>query len=121
MAPDIGSAAAAVGFGGKPAPRRMILRAWRPMIKGALRGFATVELPIGLKIHDVPVLTGANGPWANLPSKPWVEKDGRQKIGADGKALYSVVVEWRDKALRDAFSAAVIGLVRAAHPDAFDD
>jgi hypothetical protein len=35
----------------------MRLISWKPITKGSLRGFVAVELPIRLKIHDVPVLT----------------------------------------------------------------
>jgi DNA-binding cell septation regulator SpoVG len=98
----------------------MILRGWRPITKNSLRGFADIELPIGLQIHDVPVLLGANGAWAALPAKPQLDKDGRQRVDANGRGLYTPIIEWRDKALRDGFSAAVIELVRAAHPGDLD-
>ena len=102
------------------APRQMRLVGWRPIAKGSLRGFAVVELPIGLKIHDIPVFIGTNGPWASLPNKPQIDRDGRQKVGANGKAAFSPILEWRDKDLRDRFSEAVVGLVRDAHPDALE-
>ena len=34
---------------------RMQLIEWRPLIKNSLRGFASVALPCGLKIRDIPV------------------------------------------------------------------
>ena len=44
----------AATWGRPPAPERprMRLVSWKPLIKGALRGFATLELPIGLKLID---------------------------------------------------------------------
>ncbi len=98
---------------------RLRLVAFTPRVQGALRGFATVELPIGLKLHDVPILAGEFGPWAAMPSKAALDRDRRQKTVA-GKPLFTPVAEWRSRELADRFSAAVIALVRAAHPDALD-
>ena len=97
---------------------RMRLVSWKSLVKGSLRGFATIELPIGLRIIDVPVLVSNGKAWASLPSKPQLV-DGRQKL--DGKPLYAPMLEWRDKALRDRFSDRVIELVRAEYLDALDD
>jgi hypothetical protein len=98
----------------------MRLLSWRLMAKGSLRGFVTVELPIALKIIDIPVLVGRTGAWANLPSKPQIDREGRQKADANGKALYAPVLEWRSGDLSDRFSEAVVALVRAAHPADLD-
>jgi hypothetical protein len=97
---------------------RMRLLSWKPITKGSLRGFATVELPIGLRLVDCGVFVGTKGAWAALPAKPQLDKENRQRLGADGKPSYSPVVEWRSRDLADRFSAAVVALVRAAHPDA---
>jgi hypothetical protein len=92
-----------------------------PTIKGALRSFCTVELPIGLKIHDVLVLVAARGAaWAGLPAKPQLDKEGRQKVDATGNGLYRPVRERRDRVPRDRFSAALVELILAEHPDALD-
>jgi hypothetical protein len=115
------NAAAAAGFGGKPPPKRLRLIAWRPLVKGALKGFATVELPNGLKLIDCPVLVGRNGPFAMLPSKPQIDKEGRQKTDANGRAAYVPTLEWRTRDLAGRFSAAVVELVRREHPGAFDE
>jgi hypothetical protein len=41
--------------------RRMLLVGWKPLLKGALRGFTTVERPIGPKLVDCPVLSDPTG------------------------------------------------------------
>jgi len=89
---------------------RMQLLAWRPLRKNSLRGFATVELPIGLRIIDAPVLETNGRRWATLPSKPQLE-DGRHRCDDSGKLAYSPGLEWHSKLLRDAFSDRVVELV----------
>ena len=112
-APDV---ATAVGYGDKPPARQLRLISWQPFRKGPLRGFATVELPIGLRIFDVPIRTGTNGLWAGLPAKPEIDRDGRRKTDVNGKPVYAEVLRWRDRGLSDRFSQAVVALVRQAHP-----
>jgi hypothetical protein len=92
----------------------------KPLIKDSLHGFATVELPIGLKLIDCPVLIGPKGPWASLPSKPRVGQDGYQKIDASGNRAFDPVLDWRYRDLSDRSSAAVVALVRTGYPDALD-
>jgi hypothetical protein len=112
--------ATAVGYGDRPPPRQLRLIAWRPMVKGSLRGFASVELlPTGLQIIDCPVHVSNGRPWAGLPSKAQIA-DGRQRIDARGKALYTAVLQWRDPELRDRFSGAVVALIRRHHPGALE-
>ncbi len=96
---------------------RMRLVGWRRLRQGKLFGFAEVELPIGLRLYDVPVLRGADGqPWAALPTKPQVDRDGRQRRDAAGRAAYARVAAWRSRRLETAFSQRVVALVRAAYP-----
>ena len=102
-------------------PRTIALVGWRPMAKGALRGFATVELPIGLKLIDCPVLVSKGKAWVNVPAKPVLDRDGQQKIEANGKPAYVPVLEWRSRDLADRFSAAVVELVQRAHPGSLDE
>jgi hypothetical protein len=113
----------AVTWGGKPdaSPIRpkMRLVSWKPLIKNSLRGFATVELPIGLKIIDCPILVGPNGPWASLPSKPVLDRDGKH-AKPDGKPQCSAVLEWKSRHLSERFSEAVVALIREAHPGDLD-
>jgi hypothetical protein len=103
-----------------PAPGRLRMRlvAWKPMVKNALRGFATIELPIGLKISDVPVLVSGGKAWARLPGKPQIDREGKQKRDARGRAEYVPILTWRNKKLGDAFSERVVALVLTEHPHA---
>jgi hypothetical protein len=110
-------------WGAKPEapPQRMRLISFKPLVKNSLRGFATIELPIGLKISDIPVLISHNKAWASLPSKPQLDRDGQHKKDINGKPAYTAMLEWRDRDLADRFSQAVVELVKAVHPNAFDD
>ena len=99
----------------------MKLLSFRPLNKNGLRGFATVELSIGLRLIDLPIFVGANGPWAALPRKAKLDAERRQKTGADGRPVFEPVADWSSRDLADKFSAAVVDLVRAQHPGALAD
>lgn len=96
---------------------------WKPVAKGALRGFVSVELPIGLTIREMPVLVGAKGPWVSLPGKAQIDSEGRVRRdpAKSNKIAYVAVLAWRDKGISDRFSKAVIDLLLATHPRALSD
>jgi len=114
------SAAPRMALGDQPPPRPMRLIGWKPLERSSLRGFATVELPMGLKIVDCPVLMSNGKVWAALPSKPQIGEDGQQRRDAGGKSALSPVVQWRNRDLAGRWSDAVVALVRAAHPEVFE-
>jgi hypothetical protein len=97
-------------------PKRMRLASFKPLVKGALRGFATVVLPSELKIEECPICISNGKAWASLPSKP-VLRDGRQ-VEKDGKKQFAAILAWPDRETADRWSNAVIELVRAEHPEA---
>src|SRR5438045_4190226 len=105
MMPEV-NAAIALGYGDRPALRRLRLVSWRLYRKGALRGFASVELSIGLQIVDCPVLHNNDRTWVGLLGKPQIDSTGRQRTDVNGKALYTSVLQWKDRELRDRFSDA---------------
>jgi hypothetical protein len=102
------------------APRRLRLIEFHPLTKGALRGFVSIELPLGLTISDCPVLVSGGKAWVSLPSKPQLNGDGTPRRDADGKVLYVPILRWRQRDLANRFSDAVVALVRAEHPGALD-
>jgi hypothetical protein len=92
---------------------------WRPLRRNSLLGFAKVELPSGMVISDVTVLTGERGPWASPPSKPMIDREGTALKDDKGKLRYSPIIEFASREIRDRWSAAVIEAMRSAHPEAF--
>jgi hypothetical protein len=99
----------------------MILLDWRPCRRNTLRGFAAIELPTGLRVSEIPVHVTAGRAWAGLPARPIVDtgtgavlRDERDRI------RYAPLLTWRTRDLADRWSAGVIGLVRAAHPEVLD-
>jgi hypothetical protein len=94
------------------------LKEWKPMERNALRGFATVEFASGLVINDVSVLVTDGKPWASPPSKPMLNRDGQALKDKNGKIRYQPIIEFANKAARDRWSDAVVGVVQRAHPEA---
>lgn len=93
----------------------MQLREFRSVVKNTLRGFATVELPSGLVIYDIPVHTKGGKSWASMPSAPQIE-NGAVRV-KDGKAQYKRILEWRDRDLQDRFSTALCDLITTHNPN----
>ena len=92
---------------------------WRPVVKGALLGFAEVQQPSGQIINDVTIVTAENGPLASPPGKPMIGPDGMVLTDHRGKVRYSPVIQFASKEVRSRWSDAVIAAVRTAHPEAF--
>lgn len=91
---------------------------WRPVRRGALRGFATIALPSGMILRDVPIFGAAAGSRAGAPAKPMIGRDGATMRDDDGKVRYSPIVEFTDRSAQDRFSRAVLDALAAAHPEA---
>ena len=94
------------------------VREFKQLRKGSLLGFARIEMPSGMILHDVTILTGEHGPWASPPSKPMIGRDGVAIKDAAGKTRYSPLIEFASREARERFSTAVIEAMRAAHPEA---
>ena len=92
---------------------------WRPLPRNSLLGFAKVELPSGMVIADITVLTGERGPWASPPSKAQIGRDGAVVKDQAGKVRYTPIIEFVSKEIRDRFSAGVVEALRQAHPEVF--
>ncbi len=99
----------------------MRLISFRPVITGALRGYANVEWrAAGLIWLGVAIFVGADGKgWASLPAAPVIDAAGRHHI-IDGKKQYRATTEWLDRARSDQFSAQVIALLLHKYPHALD-
>ena len=112
---DVGNA---VGHGHAPPKPSMRLISFRAIdYAGALRGFCNIELPSGLKLIDVAVFSKNGATWAALPSKPILDSQHRHVV-VNGRRQFTPTAEWRSRDLADRWSAAVVALVRARHPDA---
>lgn len=101
--------------GSKPMPCTLI--EWRPMKRNTLLGFAHVQLG-ALKIKDVTVNTSNGRTWANMPSKPMIDRDGQAMKNDQGKIKYVPLLEWANKETGDRFSEAVVAAIEAQHPGA---
>jgi hypothetical protein len=96
-----------------------VVEEWTETHKGSRVGHARVRVK-GLVFHDVAVNLSHGAYWASPSSKARV-RDGRQMLDRDGKGLWSPVVTFASKELRDQFSANVVEAIRAAYPGALPD
>lgn len=95
----------------------VIILEWRPLRKNSLLGFAKIQLG-ALRINDVAINTSNGRTWANLPSKPMVNRDGQAMKDEAGKIKYVPLLEWSSREASDRFSESVIASMNEAHPGA---
>jgi hypothetical protein len=104
---------------GSPPPRKLPkLAKWTPCHNesGTLLGYAEVELASGMR--DLKIMRGPKGElWVALPSKKLFDAAGEPALGQNGKAVYSQIIEFRDKAAGEKFRDLILDLVRMNHAE----
>ena len=85
---------------------------FKDMKKGALLGFADLEMDSGMIINECTLLESNGSRWVSPPGKPQIDKD-KQVVFKDGKMQYTAVIAFRDKAVRDKWSAAAVVAIEA--------
>lgn len=117
LAPNVAVAAA---WGDRPPTRRMRIRKWPPFRSGQTRGFVAIELPSGTIFIGLRLMTGKSGPWVAMPAQRQLDREGNPRRDANGKAMSSQIIEFRNRATADKFTAAVLEALRREYPDALD-
>jgi hypothetical protein len=77
----------------------------------ACRGFFNLRLASGICINDLTLHERGDRRWVGLPGKPQIDAEGRQRIGENGKKLYTPVVEIPDRATRNNFTEQALAAV----------
>jgi len=96
------------------------LRRWFARRSGALVGFCSVDFPSGIIINDLRVMTGSRGLWVAMPVQKQIDREGRPRREINGKSVYDPIIEFRDRATADRFSATILDLIRTAQPGVLD-
>ena len=115
------NAATATAWGDRPRARRMKIRKWAPYRSGAALGFIDVELPSGMILIGLRLMSGNAGPWVALPAQKQLDRDGNPRRDVNGKPVFNQIVEFRNRATADKFTAEVITALRCEHPEALED
>ena len=93
----------------------VVVTAWRPLRKNTLLGFATVTIvEMKLVVKDIAIHRKGESRWAALPARPQIRDDTIVRDDS-GKAQYVSMMEFESRAVREAFSAAVIRAEYAPH------
>jgi DNA-binding cell septation regulator SpoVG len=99
------------------------IRRWRPFRNpaGTVLGYLDVELPSGMVINGSKLMVGPNGKyWVAMPSERQLDRDGNPRLDANGKQLWSPIVEFATRDARGRFSELILEALRRQHPAAFD-
>jgi hypothetical protein len=110
-------------WGVAPAPSVKIRKfsAYKNAAK-TLFGFVSLELPSGLVLNECKLMRGQAGSyWIAPPSIKLTDKDGIPRLDPHGKAVWSPIVEFKNRETRDRFNEQVIEALRLRHPEAFED
>jgi hypothetical protein len=100
---------------------RVEVEGFKPLRSNTLFGFVTIHIPaLHLRIVDLTVHQKNETRWVSMPGKPQLDREGNVRRDDRGKILYSSVIEFTDKATRDAFSARVIASLLEFAPAAFE-
>jgi hypothetical protein len=99
------------------------IRDFKPIHRNTLVGFAIICIPeLHLTIKDVAIHQKGSSRWAALPAKPMIDRDGVAiRDSTTGKITYSNILEFTDRATRDAFSHVVIAALLDIFPNALLD
>jgi hypothetical protein len=107
-----------------PSGRKLTVKVelFKPLRSNTLFGFADIVIPeMRLRILDATVHESHGKRWVGLPAKLQITRDRSVRLDQRGKVVYSPVLEFTDRATRDAFSARVIDALLEDFPGAFED
>jgi len=97
------------------------IRRWQPHRNAArtMLGYLDVELPSGMVVNGCKVMIGPNGKrWVAMPSERQVDRNGNPRAGANGKQLWSPVIEFASRTAADKFRALILDALQRQHPGA---
>ena len=80
---------------------------FREINKGALIGFAKLELPSGIIINDCQMCESNASRWVSPPSR-MMRDSTDQPVVKEGKTQYIPIISFKDRATRDAWSKAAL-------------
>src|SRR5262245_10630361 len=109
---------------GRPMSARAEIRRWqpRPNAAGTVLGYLDVGLPSGMVVNGCRLMIGPHGkPWIAMPSERQVDKDGKPRLGEDGKQLWTAIVDFVSREARDRFTTLILEALRRQYPEAFSE
>jgi len=96
-----------------------IIEAWKPMVRGSLRGFARVRFPSGLIFEDVSVHRNDGRAWASPAAKPMLDSKTLQVVRdpATDKVKYVQLISFATNEIRRNWSDQILAALDTQHPD----
>lgn len=97
-------------------PRPRILD-FRPVRKGSLRGFLSVQLPSGLIVREVGVHIAGSKSWCAPPARPWMRGTELITDAATGKLKWQPLIDFSTHGVRSSWSRQILRALNEAYPE----
>ena len=69
-------------------------------------------------MHDVAIHQRDGTAWASPASKPMLNRDGHQMKDQNGKLLWSPIISFTSREVRDRLNTAILDALQQSHPEA---
>lgn len=96
----------------------LVVEEFTAVVRHTLRGFCRVRMPSGMIIAEVAIHVRDGHAWVSPPSKPMLNRAGQQMKDSAGKLLWSPIITFASRELRDRFSDSVLAALHTSHPEA---
>jgi hypothetical protein len=83
--------------------------------------FLSAEQPSGMIVNDMKLMVGPKGRrWIAMPSVKQLDREGAPRLDANGKPMWSPIIEFVDRATADRFGEMILVALRSQYPDLFE-
>ena len=99
----------------------VVIEDLKPIIKNTLRAFCRSRFPSGMIMADIAIHVSDGHAWASPPAIRMIDRSGAPMLDSNGKQRWQPIITFSSKAVRDAWSKAVLEGVQNQYPDVLAD
>lgn len=102
----------------------VVIEAWRPVIKGTLRGFLRCRFESGMILDEIAVHVGGDDgrAWCSPPARPMIGADGTAlRDPRTGKIKYCGLITFSTAHVRHSWQEQILRALELKHPEVLAD
>ncbi len=93
---------------------------WRPLARGSLVGFCSVQFASGMIVREIALHRMGTRAWASPPARPWT-KGNELVLDENGKLKWQPLIDFATHGVRASWSHQIVAALHQAFPEAFDE